>query len=60
MEYPDDPMTKVDACPKCSPRVLNTPVEIVATERAGFTVGYRCRACRNYWHTSWGYWPQMG
>ena len=60
MEYPDDPMSKVDACPQCRRQVLNKPIKVDEMKRDGLTVSYRCRVCNHYWRTAWGYWPEAG
>ena len=53
MEYRENPMSRIDACPRCRHRQLTAPYAVTAEGRDGYTVAYRCADCGHVWRTSW-------
>ena len=53
VEYRENPMSRIDACPRCRHRQLTAPYAVTAEGRDGYTVAYRCADCGHVWRTSW-------
>ena len=53
VEYRENPMSRIDACPRCRHRQLTAPHAVTAEDRDGYTVAYRCADCGHVWRTSW-------